>query len=239
MPSSPQTRSIRSRCTAFTLLELVVAITIILVLAALLFSGGRIVFGKSQAVKCESNLRQIGLGAQAWAAENNGAIVPSRTNFGADYYWPYLLAPYLGLPKLGTTPAGSLIATPYTCPVVKVDSNGNTQYSLGVYGIRYAINSHIAEVPDLLDSPSVTRKERMQKMQLSKTMIFIDSFTGGGLGFFSTIAPTYPHAGTANVLFLDGHVESRTAANIEQLKQIPYHVFWRGYDWGCGGYRED
>lgn len=236
MPSSPQTGR-----TAFTLVELVITIAAVLILASLLLAGGKVAYEKVYAAKCQSNLRQIGLGVMAYAAENNGSIVPSRIGSGANFYWPYLLAPYLGLPQAGTTPAGSVLTTPYTCPVVKADSQGNTRYPLGVYGVRYAPNTHIAEATDLVTSPpnAVSRSVRLQQIKPSKTMIFIDSFTGGGLGFASTIASTYPHGGNANVLFVDGHVESRNAADLERLKQFPFHVFWRGYDWGYGGYRED
>jgi prepilin-type processing-associated H-X9-DG protein len=218
--------------------EILVTVAISAILISLLIVGGKSVMDKSRTAQCQANLRQIASGVQSYAAENNGAIVPSRIGFGGDKYWPYLLAPYLGMPRLGTTPAGSVQNTVFYCPVKKSDATGNVQYPLGIYGVRYSINSHIAQVDDLLTFPQVSRSERLVNMRLSKTMIFMDAFQGG-LGFASTISSTYPHQEKANTLFLDGHVEQKSADEIQRLKDIPYHVFWRGYDWGYGGYRED
>ena len=222
----------------FTILELLVVITSTLVLGSLLLVATSKSRETARAVQCASNLRQIGSAAQLYSADNDGRILPSRVSFGPDGYWPYLLAPYLGMAKQGTTPVGSVRNTVYMCPVDKANASGSKEYILGVYPIRYSINSHIAEVSDMVSNAQVARVGRMSQMKPTKTMLFMDAFQGG-LGWASTIASTYPHQRKANALYLDGHVEAKTPEEIEYYRRYPFHVFWRGYDWGYGGYRED
>lgn len=56
----------------FTLLELLIVITIISVLAALLLPALQAVKAKSHAIQCNSNMRQICVGLQAYTTDNNG-----------------------------------------------------------------------------------------------------------------------------------------------------------------------
>lgn len=55
----------------FTLLELLVVLSIVAVLAALLMPVTRRVRARSQAVACVSNLRQLGMGLQSYLSEND------------------------------------------------------------------------------------------------------------------------------------------------------------------------
>jgi prepilin-type N-terminal cleavage/methylation domain-containing protein len=70
------TRVNRRKGRAFTLIELMVVITIIGVLAALLFPTFGMVREKARRVSCLSNLKQFSIAIMAYAAENNGWLPP-------------------------------------------------------------------------------------------------------------------------------------------------------------------
>ena len=134
----------------FTLIELLVVITIIGLLAALLFP----VFAKArerarQAV-CESNLHQIGLAIQMYQVDNSGglprqfmdaSVVPAFRRQGAD-----LLLPYEHSSDI------------YHCPdrlaprtdQVRLDYNYRVSDLLGLYNLKFDanINSVIKPAPE-------------------------------------------------------------------------------------------
>jgi prepilin-type N-terminal cleavage/methylation domain-containing protein/prepilin-type processing-associated H-X9-DG protein len=105
----------RSSTRAFTLVELLIVIGIIAVLIAILMPALSAAKEAANRVKCANNLKQIGIGYVAFAADNNGRFPYTETNWQTwmlpqDYY--RLLTTY------------GLLDDLFICPST-VDSNVN------------------------------------------------------------------------------------------------------------------
>lgn len=93
-----------NRYRAFTLVELLVALTIIAVLMAILISGWSRLSTMVNTVSCSSNLRTLGMALHTYITENDGRFPPSRRRHGpnpsspgqeqAQEHWIY--SPYFG-----------------------------------------------------------------------------------------------------------------------------------------------
>ena len=108
---------------AFSLVELLVAIAIIVGLAAAGLAGTSQIIEKSKSSKSLSNLRQIGVAALTYAADNNGQL-PQSSHQGPVLVWTRTLKEYI--------PA-SLFISP-------LDSTGRY--------LSYAINDFVTAFPE-------------------------------------------------------------------------------------------
>ncbi len=96
----------------FTLIELLVVVAIIALLAALLIPAIGMVRGQAKQAQCLNNLRQLGIGMQIYAGDNDGCVpapqVPAPDSWGPPVmpYWgmwygfiePYLSKDIVGAP---------------------------------------------------------------------------------------------------------------------------------------------
>lgn len=110
---------------AFTLVELLVVVAIIAVLAALSLPAISSYSNRSKSTQCMNNLKQIGVAALAYAADNDGQLPPLyRLSYGSipwssttdTNWWPFILAQYLGITSAASiTNKGSV----FRCPSVR------------------------------------------------------------------------------------------------------------------------
>ena len=103
----------------FTLVELLVVITIIGILMSLLLPAVQAARVAARQLDCASRLRQIGLGFHLFAEQHNGAI-PRSTMTAAKHHevtWAYAIRPYIeGDTAISANLAGGKISQMYRCP---------------------------------------------------------------------------------------------------------------------------
>jgi len=206
----------------FTLLELLVVVSIIGVLAALLLPALARSKSSAQRVKCVSNLRQLGLAAQMYWDDNGGSAFRYRgaaTN-GGDLYWfgwlargnegtrafdpaPGALYPYLGSRGVELCPALN-----YALPSFKVKAVGaafgygyNLQLSapVGQPAVNVGRLSRLAELALLADAAQVNTFQAPATPQrpMLEEFYYIN---------VTEATAHFRHSLQANVLFCDGHV---------------------------------
>jgi prepilin-type N-terminal cleavage/methylation domain-containing protein/prepilin-type processing-associated H-X9-DG protein len=117
----------------FTLPELLIVITIIVVLAALSFFGSRSFIARAHQVTCMSNLRQLGAASLAYAGDHAGSTVPAviqnGTGINGAVDWTTILVSqgYVGDASTSTSeqlPKHSVFCCPAGLPVRSTNDRG-------------------------------------------------------------------------------------------------------------------
>ena len=129
-----------SERSAFTLIELLIVISILAVLAALLFPVLGSARESALAVHCLSNLRQLGISLPMYADDNDDQLPPGIKGRYSSGDWHKLISPYMGRETSERFGRDYL-----SCPVDVGSYNGqfvewHAWGSVGSYGANYAGN---------------------------------------------------------------------------------------------------
>lgn len=206
---------------AFTLMELLVVITIISVLTAMLLPAVKMVRTAAQKAVCGTHLRQVGMGSQAYANDWEG-MVPTRYDLTVNprLTWQELIAPYV---EAATTATGIVDIQKARSSVIS-GCPGYRATPLTTYGrLGYAMNGYLAcgepghtYDNNRLDPPATWGNDGpvvnfyMGKLSYpTKRLLLGDGFDFGS--FSSNIVPFglpfSRHGGVFNGLFCDLHLE--------------------------------
>jgi prepilin-type N-terminal cleavage/methylation domain-containing protein/prepilin-type processing-associated H-X9-DG protein len=203
----------------FTLIELLVVIAIIALLAALLLSA----LGQGQAqarrVQCLNQLQQWGKALQLYATDNadatprRGQGVKPLTQLNRPEDWFNALAPELSVQKFGdyVAAAGTNTDSPpplFICPEARPAPHR--------YFLTYAMNMYFS--PWSLAAP-----HPLTKIPSPSDVVFL---TDGGIGYSSAYpavgeySPQARHRKTADLVFVDGHVQNFKGSEIGSYNGI-------------------
>jgi len=209
----------------FTLVELLVVISIISILASLLLPALRSEMDAVRMINCGNNMKQVALAGQLYCSEHNGNYIGRRMPQGtAVDYWPGLfvaeeyvtyktfMCPVSSTELLNSTfttnPGPTVVASWRTGKIGDLPAtNACWQY------LSYGINAEA--VYDYYDSPSQNLREN-QVRRPSRFLIFaetavlsqrIPSYRANGLATNTTVAyPWHKNESFANISYFDGHI---------------------------------
>lgn len=208
----------------FTLVEMLVVITIIVAIAVFSLIGVSRVRSAARGATCTSNLRQIGAAMLGYAADNAGQLPPleDRTGSGDNLkgIWPQIIANAGYLPmtnsksgQLGTS------AGVWSCPDCVTTSRYHGGYG-GAEGtvmqVQKASNPNSGSLR-LAQIPYAERtwligdtSNSSQDLKTSWYAIWANRTKWSG-----SHVPAPRHGGKVNVCMVDGHVESLTRKELE------------------------
>jgi len=232
------TRERLSKNSAFTLVELLTVIAIIGILAALLLAAISQVKGRALRIQCANNVRQLGIGLQAFVTENNHYPLYVARSQGT---WENVLRSTELPPLVNSTNrirfSEWIGQNVWKCPAAHKPSSltNSAYYSYGYNSIGANMNMHSDTNSFGLGGnhfwPPAQPVNELEVASPSEMMAIGDGFYGGygvigdGSRWFgrahginnlsgnlpgSTQRAYARHQGKANVVFCDGHVGSPT-----------------------------
>lgn len=223
----------------FTLMELLITISLIVILAAILLPGLKKARDISIQIECANQLKQVGLAALMWGEEHKGQL-PDRVGYGAS---TTLLNDY-GLFSFLTNENSLKYKSIMTCSALArkyppEDSLWGRTYSINMYSTGSHVNSGIYSQNITLWYTNFTKIGKP-----SQQSFFFDGVGrwDAFVGYYSTHgyevrmantflgtgeAHSFPHSKMSNVVFIDGHVDKISYDFAFQYLQISRtHPFW-------------
>jgi len=211
----------RERIGGFGLLELLIAISIVVVLAALIGVSSRHMIENAARTRCIANLRGIGAANLAYVADNGGKIA-ARNNSADENgnatprteWYRYIWRTYFGASNGdGTSKGDTGFCKEMICPADPTQGGGE---GVGASLRRsYNVNQELSTKGGAKRMPQITKPTAtMYAGDIDWKAAGMSEYIIGSNTKNLDGIPKDRHRGLANFVFLDGHVETINIADI-------------------------
>lgn len=232
----------------FTLVELLVVISIVAVLAALLLPSLRSARDRARQVSCLNNMKQIGLMITMYVDDSGGYLLPTQipwpTGATGNTYWDKILARQYVSPSVNIEGKwGRLNASTFICPADESELHTSPPYGreppFGSYGLHMAVGTPRAA--DLAGNDSCIKWDVFVSKyggdRLERLPLVFEGQANGGVnyntgydapGFWHHHHPGGGKLGMGmNILFADSHVEYQRANPSGTASYQVYSIIWK------------
>lgn len=204
----------------FTMVELLIVITIIAVLAGMLLPVLNHAREKAQAVSCINNLRQLGYANMTYRDSYDGFILPTHLKYygytaAHCHSWWTTTNKIVSIkqsvcPKLATELSGEYLKLYQAASIPEAWIDGGAYYVLG-YGVNIRTTQSLLRLDQIKSSSTrVYGGDTVADSKLPKC----SSYSWAWQKVAEGSAHFYPvHAGRCNVVFFDGHVQAVQGKN--------------------------
>ena len=193
---------------AFTLIELLVVIAIIAVLAGIALPVFNKVQEKGRATNCASNLKQIGLGMQAYLIDHDDQLFPKEAK--EEKSWPRLVNPkYVPGWKVFRSPFDVVSATR---PPLEKEPGVPVSYGINEFCFNINASKFLYPSQLILMGPAMEDDDNIVFLGISESHPKLkqpqpDKNSGSGGNQFPKRG-THANRGQLNILYADWHVAS-------------------------------
>lgn len=205
----------------FTLIELLIVIAIIGILASLLLPALSKARESTKRIVCLNNMKQINTAFNMYVGDNAEYYPPYRDDGGVynaatSHFWhQHLLSPYVNDMQIGRK--NIYVPKSIACPSATVD-------------IHYGYSGGVSAPGSNITGTYIPLRIGRAKAP-SRTALIIDSRTVATIGYNSAGNGELDnrHLSRMNVLFLDGHIDSKRLIDIPDNHTKPgvcYGRFW-------------
>jgi len=245
-PIAPYPSPLRA---GFTLVELLVAVTIVAILAGLAFKGSHRMILQGDKIKSVANMRQCSAAIMAYAGEHNNCL-PNQwegDSLGRGFIKGALMKPYLPTPIDG---APKTFAPTWVCPMLRrillaTGSYRENDPNLGRFVFNWMLwqraGREAAGSVAAINSGTPLAPVRLSTVVKPSDALLLANLTGGMRGGYGT--------GLAHIAFIDGSIRTYRDNSYKAGAPTPPDVSpsvcrdyynakspdgtpgYRGYDW--------